>query len=441
MKIGDVLEVEIERIDAQGSGIGHVEERELLVPGVFPGERASVRVEALARHSTRAHGRLRELLRGHPDRRPLPCPRHEHAPAQPDRPKPACGGCPLQALEHRAQLEHLRRSLADEHGLVLREPIIADAEFGYRWSSKRIVAGRSGRLRLGSRGHGDRIADMHGCLVDHPHLRAAFDGVEQLANELGIEVWRPDHRTGDLRYVWGKTNGAEVLLTLITGSSESRAATELAPLIHKRGLADGVAWSVQDDPGNAIRGGAATLIAGVETLSVTLAGVTVELGPLGFLQPNPIVAAMAYRDLVGMVGTQTGKLVLDLYAGVGVTTRLLQARFEEVVACESYPESAAALGIEPQSVESFCREWLAAGRDTPELIIANPPRAGMGERVCASLLELGAPQLRMMSCSAKTLAEDLRRLAPRYELVDLRGYDTLPQTSHVELVASLERAR
>jgi 23S rRNA (uracil1939-C5)-methyltransferase len=441
MKVGETIEVEIERLDAQGTGVARVEERELLIPGVFPGERARVRIEALARHSSRAHGRLRELLRVHEDRRALPCPRHEHAPALPDRPKPACGGCPWMALEHRAQLEHKRRTLADEHGLVLREPIIAGSEFGYRWSSKRIVAGRSGRLHLGSRA-GERIADMHGCLVDHPHLRAAFDGVEELANELGIEVWRQDRATGDLRYVWGKTNGAQVLLTLLTGSHSSRAATELAPLLHARGFADGVAWSVQDDPGNAIRGAGATSIVGLAQLSVELAGVSVELGPLGFLQPNPIVAAMAYRDLVGPPpGVDSpaprGTVALDLYAGVGVTIQLLRERFAEVVACESYPESAAVLGIEAQSAESFCRAWLDARRPTPELILANPPRAGLGAEVCASLLELGAPRVQIMSCSAKTLAEDLRRLDARYQLVALRGYDTLPQTNHVELVAWL----
>lgn len=442
MKVGDVLEVEVERLDAHGSGgVARVGDRELLIPGVFPGERAIVRVDALARHSSRAHGRLRELLRPHQDRRALPCPRHEHAPALPDRPKPACGGCPWMALEHHAQLEQLRRMLADEHGLELREPIIHDEEFGYRWSSKRIVEGRSGRLRLGSRA-GDRIADMHGCLVDHPHLRAAFDGVEQIANELGIEVWRQDRKTGDLRYVWGKTNGAEVLLTLLTGSSTSRAATELAPLLHKRGMADGVAWSVQDDPGNAIRGASATSIVGLERLPVELAGVTVELGPLGFLQPNPIVAAMAYRDLVGPppgvdLPALGNSLALDLYAGVGVTTELLRRSFDEVVPCESYPESAAALGITAQSVEAFCQAWLDARRTTPELILANPPRAGLGADVCASLLELGAPRIQIMSCSPKTLAEDLRRLDARYQLVWLRGYDTLPQTNHVELVAWL----
>jgi tRNA/tmRNA/rRNA uracil-C5-methylase (TrmA/RlmC/RlmD family) len=120
-----------------------------------------------------------------------------------------------------------------------------------------------------------------------------------------------------------------------------------------------------------------------------------------------------------------------------VTTQLLRERFEEVVACESYPESAAALGIAAQSAQSFCQAWLDACRPTPELILANPPRAGLGADVCAALLQLGAPRVQIMSCSAKTLAEDLRRLDARYRLVGLRGYDTLPQTNHVELVAWL----
>jgi predicted RNA-binding protein with TRAM domain len=61
MKVGEIIEVEVERLDANGSGVAQVGDRELLIPGVFPSERASVRVEALARHSTRAHGRLRAL--------------------------------------------------------------------------------------------------------------------------------------------------------------------------------------------------------------------------------------------------------------------------------------------------------------------------------------------------------------------------------------------
>lgn len=451
-KIGELVEVEATGIDDRGQGLATlgsgVGERVLLVPGLFPGERAKVRVEALARHAPRAHGRVHELLRPSPSRREPPCSRHEqHQRAPGDRrPKPSCGGCPLMALELDAQREAKRAWIEREYGLGLDGPIpiIGGDEFDYRWSSKRVVGGEVGRLRLGSRAagkrRGDHIADMHGCLVDHPRVRAGFDALEQLANEHSIEPWHEG--SGDLRYVWAKTNGTQLLLTLICGAEPSRAALELGPRLHELGVADGIAWAVQSSSGNAIRGGTPKLIAGLAQLEFD-AGL--ELGPLGFLQPNPVVAALAYHDLIDLPPSPDqsdplrGELAFDLYAGAGVTTGLLRQRFDQVIPCESYPESAARLGVEPQTVESFAQAWLDAARPTPALIVANPPRAGLGESVCTSLRALAAPHLHLMSCSPQTLAADLQRLSPTYQLTALRGYDTLPQTAHIELVAWLSR--
>jgi 23S rRNA (uracil1939-C5)-methyltransferase len=436
---GDIIEVEVEGIDERGEGIARHEDRVVLVPGLFPGERGRVQIEGLSQHGPRAHAWLRTVLQASPARRPLPCPRQERFPArEPGRSKPACAGCPLMDIEVVAQREAKRARVAREQGLELGELIGGD-ELGYRWSSKRMVSGRAGRLVLGSRvssrRHRDWVADMRGCLVDHPLITAAIDELEDRANALQIEPRE------DLRYVWAKTNGEAVVLTLITGADESRAARELGPALVEAGVVAGVAHSVQAGTGNVIRGEDTRVIAGEVELSLQLADVELRLGPLGFLQPNPRVAAQAYRDLVGSPeDEELGRaLACDLYAGAGVTTALLRERFAEVVPCESYPESAAALGVEPQTAEAFCRRWLTEGRTTPELIVANPPRAGLGEQVCAALLELAAPRVHVMSCNPATLRADLDRLAPGYALVDLRGYDTLPQTPHVELVAWLRR--
>ena len=120
---------------------------------------------------------------------------------------------------------------------------------------------------------------------------------------------------------------------------------------------------------------------------------------------------------------------------------MLRRGFEQVEACESHAESAAQLGISPQSAESFLRERMASGA-RPDLVIANPPRAGLGTGVCEALAQLGPPQLRIMSCSVHTLAEDLRHLAgPEgpYTVGRVRAYDTLPQTAHLEVVVHLRR--
>lgn len=450
MKIGDVIELEVAGIDERGHGIASHEDRSVVVAGLVPGERGEVVIEALSRHKPIAHGWVRSLVRASPSRRELACPRHEgQRIREPGRSKPACAGCPLMALEITAQREAKRAMVVREHGLEL-DALIGEDEWGYRWSSKRVVSGRPGALVLGSRVASRRardwIADMRGCLVDHPRITAAIDALEDRANALALEPWRDQagDQAGDLRYVWAKTNGEAVTLTLITGAAESRAARELGPWLVDAGVVAGVAHSVQAGSSNVIRGEDTRVIAGEVELALQLGGDEQRVGPLGFLQPNPIVAARAYRDLVGPPPSEPDatlgrRLACDLYAGAGLTTALLRERFAEVIPCESYPESAAALRVEPQTAEEFCQRWLAEARVAPELIVANPPRAGLGERVCASLLELDAARVHVMSCNPATLRADLDRLAPGYELVDLRGYDTLPQTPHVELVVWLRR--
>lgn len=446
MNIGDITQVEVEAIDERGDGIAQHEDRTVLIPGLFPGERGEVQIEALSRHTPRAHAWLRSVVRPSPVRRELPCPRQERYPTrEPGRSKPACAGCPLMDIEIAAQREAKRARVAREHGLEL-DALIGGDEFGYRWSSKRVVSGRAGRLVLGSRVAGRRqrdwIADMRGCLVDHPLITRAFDELEDRGNALGIEPFKD--QAGDLRYVWAKTNGEAVVLTLITAAAESRAARELGPQLVEAGVVAGVAHSVQAQASNVIRGEDTQAMLGEVELALQLADVELRVGPLGFLQPNPLVAAQAYRDLVGPPPDEPDaaigrELACDLYAGAGVTTTLLRERFSRVVPCESYPESAAALGVAPETAEAFCQRWLAEGRETPELILANPPRAGLGEAVCAGLLGIGAARVHVMSCNPATLRADLDRLAPGYALVGLRGYDTLPQTPHVEVVAWLRR--
>ena len=281
-------------------------------------------------------------------------------------------------------------------------------------------------------------AQMDDCRTDHPAIAAAARELQAAASALEIEPYDEQTGRGDLRYAWFKTDGERVLLTLITAADPSRAAERLPSRLK---LPAGVAWSVQPSRGNAVRGAPPVHLRGEPVLRVSLAGAPIDVGPLGFLQPNPRVAELAYRDLVADLegAPHTGALAFDLYAGAGVTTALLRRHFAEVVPCESYPESAERLGVAPESAEAFLDRQRAAAR-RPELVVANPPRGGMGPSACGLLAALAAPRLQIMSCSPEALVRDLTALqAAGYALRRVRAYDTLPQTPHVELVAWLTR--
>jgi 23S rRNA (uracil1939-C5)-methyltransferase len=425
----DERTIDVEHVALTGEGVARVDGVDVHVPGLFGGELARVRIVHRSRHHARAAGELVALERAHPARRAAPCARH-------DAREGRCGGCPLMELGDEAQREQ-KRSMLAALGLGVDHVVHVGPSLGYRFSSKRVVFERRGALALGSWARGTHDgADMHGCLVDHPRLTEAADELAREARALGLRAFDEASGEGDLRYVWLKTDGERVLLTLVTAGEESAAAARLPERLR---LPAGIAWSVQLARGNAIRGSAPRVLHGVGTLSLRLAGVTLEVGPLGFLQPNPTVIERAYHELVTLPSgaPATGALALDLYAGAGITTALLRQSFARVVPCESYPESARALGVEPCTAEAL----LEATRERPELVVANPPRKGLGPIVCDALLRLGPDRIHVMSCGPEGLARDLARLeAGGYRRVSLTAYDALPQTPHVELVARLERA-
>ena len=416
------LEIVCTHLSPRGEGVGSVGDREVMVPGLFAGERARVAIAHRSRAQPRDFGQVVRLLEWDPARRAAPCPRHESRGGR-------CTGCPLMELEIDAQREQKRGMLA---AIGLEVAAVVGAEpLGYRHSSKRVAYRDRTGLRLGSWTRGThRGADMEGCLVDHPRIVAAADELALEARALAIEPYDESSGGGDFRYAWLKTDGEGVLLTLVSARAESRIPELAKNLV----LPVGIAWSVQPSRGNAMRGQDARVLSGRSSLRLDGR----EIGPLGFYQPNPVVIARALDDLLrDEAGAPlSGALAWDLYAGTGATTALLRERFATVLACESDAESARLLGIEPRTVEDF----LASEQPKADVVLLNPPRRGLGDDVCAHLGRLGIERLAIMACGPEGLARDLARLAASgYELLSLRAYDTLPQTPHVELVAKLAR--
>ncbi len=425
---GQIVTVHAEVLSRHGDGVGWFDDGgvryEVHAADLTPGETARVRVDHVARQRRRLFGTVEAHLEPAPGRRTPPCPHH-----------PVCSGCPLMGVDLATQRQAKATTLRHVYGLAADGVEGDEREWGYRYSSKRVAGGEPGALVLGSFRRGSHeIADMTGCLVDHPDLARAADEIAAAGSRLGIEPYDEATERGDLRYVWLRTDGrGTVIVTLVTATPHSRAAWELA---RELSVPAGVAWALALGAGNNMRGIALRPLWGRQHLHVPETGQVV--GPMGFLQPNPPVAARAQRAVVGMPagGVVRGRLAFDLYAGSGATTRLLAEHFDRVEACEADAEHAAVLGVEPTTAEAFLAAALARGH-RPHLVVANPPRAGLGPAVCEALLRLRPPRIHLMSCDPRSLARDLECLAPGYRCLAVRAFDTLPQTPHVEVVAWL----
>jgi tRNA/tmRNA/rRNA uracil-C5-methylase (TrmA/RlmC/RlmD family) len=414
---GDRVRVEVDRLLPSGEGAAG----RLRIAGAFPGERVIARVEHIGKHASFAT--LVEVERPRRGRRVPPCARHA------DLEGGRCTGCALMPLDESEQRTLLKEMLQDRFGLEVTEVIAAPKAFGYRRSAKRIAFGGPGNLRLGSFIRGThQPADMSGCEVEHPAIAGAADEIAERARQLGIGAHNEERQQLGLRAVWLRTNGQQVLATLVTSDPDEAPLRTLAEQLRK---CHGVARSFHGDSGNALRGSEATILHGIGSIDVGDATV----GPLGFLQPNPEMMERLYDDLIdgAVEDDHHDRRVFDLYAGAGATTARLRALGVRVTACESHPEGASKLGVVPETVETF----LARQTSAPDAVIANPPRKGLGSAVTAELLRLRPARIQIMSCGPSGLAKDLSALSSRYHLETLRAYDTLPQTPHVELIAKL----
>lgn len=172
---------------------------------------------------------------------------------------------------------------------------------------------------------------------------------------------------------------------------------------------------------------------------VEVAGRTLAVSPRAFFQANRTLWPR-WLEVVG-AACGRGQLALELYAGVGFYTAALEPRFEKVIAVERGASSRdARRNTSARVIDAAAETWLSqqSGRLEPDLVLMNPPRAGCDARVIDALRGFATPRVVYVSCDPPTLARDAARLGPTYRLTGLSILDALPQTHHVEAVATFE---
>lgn len=153
--------------------------------------------------------------------------------------------------------------------------------------------------------------------------------------------------------------------------------------------------------------------------------------------------------LVELVAARSsGKLAWDLFAGVGLFARKLAERFDRVIAVESSPFAIPGLkanlhGTSGSAVQASTLDFLRGGgkQDKPDIVVLDPPRAGLGAEMTSTLNEISAPELIYVSCDPATLARDLRALVSSgYAIESVTLADLFPQTFHLETVVQMRRS-
>jgi len=197
------------------------------------------------------------------------------------------------------------------------------------------------------------------------------------------------------------------------------------------------------EPGG-VQAGHALWQAGETTVTTRLLDTPLQYGPLSFFQVNPPVFEMALRDIATFL-SPTDKVV-DYYAGVGAISLPLAKHYASAILVESSGESAdyaqkniTALGLTHCRLQKSSAENALRWIESDSVLILDPPRAGMGEKLLRKILQKKPTRLIYLSCDIATHARDIAKLTESYTLRSLKLYNFFPRTPHIEALAVLDR--
>jgi 23S rRNA (uracil1939-C5)-methyltransferase len=425
------MKLQIEKSIYGGAGLARHEGKAVFVPFTLPGE--SVEAEIQRSKPSYAEAQLAQILTPSPHRTQPPCPYYG-----------ACGGCHYQHATYEEQLriktailgESLRRARIAEIPAI--ETISANP-FGYRNRIRLHI--RQKPFALGYlRSHSHTVLPISECPIAAPSLVQAMQLLQSECASL-LSGWAREVE------LFTEPSTGQILISIYAPAGTKAIPRKLNHLWQslQTALPNAAGCAAFILPNGK---GFPTLVAheGADRLIYTAAGHPYRVSFGSFFQTNQFLLE---RMIAEVCSQHTGNLAWDLYAGVGLFASQLAKNFAHVVAVEAAPASVTDLRtnlpnqhIAAKTTLQFLRK---AANDpastTPDCIVLDPPRAGLGTEAAKLLANIRAPHVTYVSCDPATLSRDLFSLLESgYRLRKLQLIDQFPQTFHLETIAHLSLA-
>jgi len=460
-KKGHTIELNIERMAYGGRGIARLDGFVIFVRGTVPGDRVLARI--YKKKKDYAEAGLVTLLEASPDRIEPACPYAGY-----------CGGCQWQHVAYDKQLtfkrEHVREPLERIAGLkdmTVRSLLPSQNIFGYRnkmefsFSDRRWYlpeelpfreASEDFALGLHVPGTFNKVIHMAECLLQQQTGNEILREVGQYVKESGVPVYGLKSHEGFWRYLTIRHSAAfdHWMVNLVTSEENESTVQPLAEYLCRK--FSGIKTVV-----NNINGRKASIAVGETEKVLTGDGfINDKIGPFSFrvsansfFQTNTAAALKLYEQVLRYAEPKGGEKVLDLYSGTGTIPIFLANRVRAVTGIEISQSATAdaernALENNVGNCQFICgdiREKLGDIGFKPDLVIIDPPRAGMHKDVLAETMALGPERIIYVSCNPTTLARDLEIMVEDYELDEIQPVDMFPHTFHIEAVAKLSRRK
>jgi len=440
------LQLQIEKLVYGGDGLArlpadeHGPGKAVFVPFVLPGE--EVEASVLQGRSGFVRASLDRVLVPSADRVEPGCPYFGR-----------CGGCHYQHIDYAAQLRHkaeiLRETLRRTAKLDLRQDIVLHSSEPWAYRNRtRMHVHHQPQFALGYFRHNSHVLlPVENCPISSPLINQAVAAVWMLGRESSV----PESVHG-LQFFANHDDTKMMLEAYVRPGSDAKELQPFAAKLHSSmpqiaGVVVFATSPVEDEsrlhaPLTSVHSETSQAI-GEQSLMYHIVGSDYRVSAGSFFQTNRFLI----DKLVEIVVTsRTGRAALDLYAGAGLFTQRLARNFDQVLAVESSQHSFADLRhnvpANVKCIRSTTETFLAerSSKLAPDLVVLDPPRAGLGEKATAALGRMSASYVTYVSCDPATLSRDLRVLLESgYRVEQAHLVDLFPQTYHMETVLHLAR--
>lgn len=447
---------------AEGNAIARYNDMVVFVPFVVPGDVCDVRIVSKKRRFLEGRAiRFHKLS----EKRTEPLCQHFGV----------CGGCKWQNMQYPEQLAFKQKQVLDAFQRIGHlqfpdmMPILPSDEIYYyrnkleytfsslRWLSPEEINDQNTELDRDALGFHipglfDKVLDIQSCYLQPEPTNAIRNGLRQYAKSKGYSFYNIRKFEGDLRNVLVRNSRDDVMVIMVFGTDNMEVVEDIMGFLKiSFPQITSLYYVINQKHNDTINDLQPVLFSGEPFITGIMEDLKFRIGPLSFYQTNHRQAENMYR-IVRDFAALTGKeLVYDLYTGTGTIATFIARKAGRVIGIE-YVDAAVTDARINAGINNLTNLEFHAGdmakvltiefietAGKPDVIITDPPRAGMHEKVVMGILAADPQRIVYVSCNPATQARDIALLTEKYRIVKTQPVDMFPHTSHVENICLLER--
>ncbi len=450
-------------IGAEGNALAKVNNQVIFVPMLIPGDIVDIKITKKKRNYL--EGRAIRFHKYSGDRVTPVC-RHFGV----------CGGCKWQHLPYDLQLHYKQKQVVDNLSRIGKitlpdiTPISGSPkvlryrnklEFSFsdkRWLTTEEINSdqdfeKEDALGFHIPGIYDKVLDITECHLQPEPSNAIRDSVRRYAHKNCLRFFNPRQRTGFLRnlVIRNSSDGEFMVIVVFFHDEPERRDKLLDHLASEFSCITSFYYVINSKHNDSLSDQTPVLYRGKDHLVEEMDGLKFRIGPKSFFQTNTIQALSLYNIVSEMAGLTGNEIVYDLYTGTGTIANFIASKALKVIGIE-YIDEAVKDAVLNSNVNNIRNTEFIAGdirhimsddlmekKGYPDIIITDPPRAGMHKDVVTKIREAAPLKIIYISCNPATQSRDIALLSSGYAVTRVQPVDMFPQTHHVENVILLER--